>query len=188
MGNQKPHLRIPRPRHAVQRPHPVIRRPPFGWPKAQPIPAAPPAASRPLPGRAPGWPGGGGGKGGRKGSKVRKAAKKLYIFLNVIQTSQTPYTAAATGTVLGTKSEENAKSSTFWEFPAFGPPRTLIFFDQVHHFCTGVRKVVKSRFLQLFLIFVISSPPRAHFPGASTWKYAKYKIVNFFEKIFSPRL
>ena len=31
---------------------------------------------------------------------------------------------------------------------------------------------------------MISSPPRAHFPGASTWKYAKCKIVNFFEKYF----
>ena len=154
MGNQRPHLGIPRPRHAVQRPHPVIRRPPFGWLSAQPAPAAPAAAPRLLPGRAPGWPGGGGARGA-KGTKSAKRCKKFNLFQQLTNTITQLQPQARSWVESG----GNAKMSTFWGFPAFDPPRTLIFFDQVHHFCTGVRKVTKYQLFAVFTNFMVLSPP-----------------------------
>ena len=119
--------------------------------------------------------------GGSKALKVRNWSEKSCFWRQFYYHLPAPYTAAATGTVLGVESEGNAKMSTFWGFPAFDPPRTLIFFDQVHHFCTGVRKVAKCQLFAVFMNFMVLSPPGLHFSGPSPLLFAKRRIVNFFE-------
>ena len=86
----------------------------------------------------------GGVPGGSKSAKSEKMLGKPNPNRHFNYTPPAPYVAAATGTVLGTKSEENAKSSTFCAFLRFRPPGGVIFLEQVHYKCARAGEVAKS--------------------------------------------
>ena len=87
---------------------------------------------------------GGGAPGGPKRAKREKRLGKPNPNRHFHYVPPAPYVAAATGTVLGTKSEENAKSSTFCAFLRFRPPGDVIFLEQVHYKCAWAGEVAKS--------------------------------------------